>query len=294
MDLNAVEMFVYVVRAGSFSKASVQSGIPLPTLSRRVRALEDALKTQLIERSVRGIKLTVSGMHFYEQASAGIDILLGAKITNQQTRQQLNGYLRLSIPPAMTLWWRLLEQFQLHYPGIRLFVQTTERRVDLIADGIDVALRVGKIEHEIMVAKRVLNWRHRLVASPALLEQYGHPASPADLIKYPCAMWNTQAWGQAAWRLGNEIFMPNAILISNDYAHLYSRVLSGNVIAELPPFLVDEDIKQGRLVALLADYPLPEQQLHLLYPSHQYPAPVVRAYLDFCSSYLANAYKPED
>ena len=98
MDLNAVEMFVYVVRAGSLSKAAQQSGIPLPTLSRRVRALEDSLNLLLIERSVRGVKLTVAGMHFYQQASAGVDILKGAQLASQHDERQISGYLRLSIP----------------------------------------------------------------------------------------------------------------------------------------------------------------------------------------------------
>ncbi|HGK4673627.1 TPA: LysR family transcriptional regulator [Kluyvera georgiana] len=288
MDLNAVEMFVYVVRAGSLSKAAQQSGIPLPTLSRRVRALEDSLNLQLIERSVRGVKLTVAGMHFYQQASAGVDILKGAQLASQHDERQISGYLRLSIPPAMTVWWELLAQFQQRYPGIRLFVQTTERRVDLVADGIDVALRVGAIEHETMVAKRVISWRHQLVAAPSLVERYGRPQSPADLSRYPCAVWNASAWRPSIWSLGGETVHPAAILMTNDYAHLYQRVLSGDVISELPPFMVNEDIAQGRLVGLLEDYPLPEQHIHLVYPPQHYPAPAIRAYLDFCSRFTAN------
>lgn len=285
MDLNAVEMFVTVVQAGSLSAAALRTGVPLPTLSRRVRELERQLSVQLLERSVRGTKLTDAGIRLYEHASRGIEALIEAKEAVVSAQHQLKGFLRLSLPPAFDIWWDLLAAFQVRFPGIRLFVYTTERRVDLIVDGIDVALRVGAIEHESMVARKILQYRHRLVASPALLEQYGCPATPEDLQLLPCATWGLGAYAQPVWNLGETPFHPRSLFATNDYAHLHRRALAGDVVTELPPFLVMEDLRAQRLVSLLDAHPLPEQELNLLYPSHRHPSSVVRAYLEFCQEY---------
>ncbi|WP_454695042.1 LysR substrate-binding domain-containing protein [Achromobacter aegrifaciens] len=285
MDLNAVEMFVAVVHAGSLSAAAARTGIPLPTLSRRIRELEKQLSVQLFERSVRGTRLTDVGVRLYEHASRGIEALMDAKEAVLNAQRQLEGLLRLSLPPSFDIWWDLLAAFQQRYPGIRLFVHTTERRVDLIVDGIDVALRVGAIEHESMVARKVLQYRHRLVASPALLERLGHPATPEDLHQLPCAAWARAGYEPPVWRLGGTAFHPRPILSTNDYAQLRHRALAGQAVTELPVFLAAEDLRAGRLVGVLDEYPFPEQELNLLYPSHRHPSSVVRAYLEFCREY---------
>jgi DNA-binding transcriptional LysR family regulator len=287
MDLNAVEMFVSVVQAGSLSAASALSHVPLPTLSRRIKALEGELGVQLLERSVRGIQLTAVGARLYEHASRGVEAMVEAKEAILSVRDHLKGFLRISLPPSFDFWWDLLSAFQMNYPHIRVFVCTTERRVDLAIEGIDVALRVGRIEHESMVARKIVAYRHRLVASPALLERDGVPATPEGLRYLPCAAWGTSAYSQPVWHLGSETFHPRPVLLTNDYAHLLSRALAGQVATELPPFLVADDLRSGLLVELLDKYPLPHQELNLLYPSHRYPSPVVRAYLQFSLAYCA-------
>ncbi len=148
MDLNATRMFVAVVQAGSLSAAATRLGIPLPTLSRRIRDLERQLKVQLLERSARGTKLTDAGARLYEHASRGIEALLEAEQAVVSDQARLKGRLRLSLPQTFEPWWDLLAAFQRRYPDIQVYVYSTERRVDLIEDGIDVALRVGAIVHE--------------------------------------------------------------------------------------------------------------------------------------------------
>jgi DNA-binding transcriptional LysR family regulator len=285
VDLNAVEMFVSVVQSGSLSAAASRTGIPLPTLSRRIRALESELAVQLLERSVRGTRLTDAGVRLYELASRGIEALVEARESVVGAQHELKGFLRLSLPPTFEIWWDLLGEFQARYPGIRLFVHTTERRVDLILDGIDVVLRVGAIEQESMVARKIATYRHRLVASPALLERHGRPETPDDLHRLPCATWGRGAYAPPVWQLGDTKFHPRPVLSTNDYAHLRNRVLIGQVVTELPPFLVADDLGAGRLVSLLDDHPFPSVDVNLLFPSHRYPSSIVRAYLDFCQAY---------
>jgi DNA-binding transcriptional LysR family regulator len=286
MDLNAIRMFVAVVQAGSLSAAATRLGTPLPTLSRRIRDLERQLKVQLLARSARGTKLTDAGTRLYEHASRGIEALLEAEQAVVGDQARLTGRLRLSLPQTFEPWWDLLAAFQRHYPDIQIYVYSTERRLDLIEDGIDVALRVGAIVHEAMVARRVLCFRNILVASPKLVERFGVPVEPDALHRFPCAVWASGIDVPARWELGGHVVEPKAVLSTNDYHHLCSRVLRGDVVTELPPFLAAAPVREKRLVPLLPQYPLPEWSINLLYPPHRHPSSIVRTYLDFCQSYL--------
>jgi DNA-binding transcriptional LysR family regulator len=282
MDLNAVQMFVAVVQAGSLSAGATRLGLPLPTVSRRVRDLERQLKVQLLERSVRGTRLTDAGTRLYEHAGRGIEALQQAEQAVVSDQARLKGRLRLSLPPAFEPWWELLSLFQRQYPDIQLQVYTTERRVDLVEDGIDVALRVGAIAHESMVARHVLSYRHVLVAARTLIERLGAPTSIDDLHRFPCAAWSSGANSAGRWQLGDETFVPRSVLTTNDYSHLKNRALAGDVVTELPPFLAEPAVRLGELIPLLPDKPMPELQINLLYPSHRHPSAIVRKYLEFC------------
>jgi len=286
MDLNAIRMFVAVVQASSLSAAAVRLGIPLPTLSRRIRDLERQLNVQLLTRSARGTKLTDAGTRLYEHASRGVEALLEAEQAVVSDQVRLKGRLRLSLPQAVEPWWELLAAFQRRYPDIQVYVYATERRVDLIEDGIDVALRVGAIVHEAMVARRVLSFRNIVVASPKLVEHFGLPDVPDALHRFPCAVWTSGIDVPARWELGGHVIEPEAVLATNDYHHLCSRALDGDVVTELPPFLAAAPIREKRLVPLLLKYPLPEWPISLLYPHHRHQSSIVRTYLDFCQSYL--------
>jgi DNA-binding transcriptional LysR family regulator len=194
----------------------------------------------------------------------------------------LKGRLRLSIPPSFEPWWRVLSAFQDRYPDVELAVYSTERRLDLIEDGIDVALRVGRVADESMVARRILTYRHLLVASPKLLERNGDPSTWSDLNRYPLATWTASPLDRAIWRFGEERLEPKAILATNDYMHLRDCALRGEAVTELPPFLAAPLLEIGQLRAVLPASLLPEQTLHLLYPAQKYPSTIVRAYLEFC------------
>ncbi len=286
MDLNAVQMFVQVAQAGSLSAGAARLDLPLPTVSRRIRDLERQLSVQLLERSVRGTRLTEAGTRLYEYASRGIESLREAEQALVSDQAQLKGRLRLSLPPAFEPWWDLIAAFQQRYPEIQIQVFTTERRVDLVADGIDVALRVGPIVHETMVAKRMFAYRHLLVAGGNLIDRLGMPDSVESLHRFPCATWASGGNAVVRWQLGDVTVAPHSFFTTNDYAHLRKLAMSGRVVTELPPFLAAPGLRSGELIALLPHHPMPENPIHLLYPSHRHPSSIVRAYLDFCQQEL--------
>jgi len=181
-----------------------------------------------------------------------------------------------------------------HYPDIQIYVYSTERRQDLIEDGIDVALRVGAIVHEAMVARHVLSFRNVLVASPRLVKRFGMPAQPDALRRFPCAVWASRIVIPARWELGGQVVEPKAVLSTNDYRYLCSRALDAEVVTELPPFMAAVPIQEKRLVPLLPQYPLPEQPINLLYPRHRHPSTIVRTYLDFCQSHLPQIFQARE
>jgi DNA-binding transcriptional LysR family regulator len=237
-------------------------------------------------RSARGTKLTDAGTRLYEHAARSIEALLDAEqaVVTDQTR--LKGRLRLSFPPTVQPWWDLLAAFQCRYPDIQIYVYSTDRRLDLIEDGIDISLRVGAIVHEGMVARQVMSVRNVLVASPKLVERFGMPTAPDALHRFPCAVWASRVDVPVRWELGGHVVEPTPILSTNDYQHLCSRALSGDVVTELPPFLAAAPIREKSLVQLLPQYPLPEWSINLIYPPQRHRSTIVRAYLDFCQSYL--------
>lgn len=282
MDLNAVRLFVQAVQTGSLSAAAERGRVPLATLSRRIRELERSLRVQLLDRSTRGVRLTEAGARLYEHALQGLETLAAAEDAVLGDQAGLRGRLRLSLPPGFEPWWALLRRFQARHPGIALSVLATERRIDLVEDAIDVALRVGALAEEAAVARRIGGYRHLLVAAPALLARVGAPAAVVALAALPCAVWSADPMARPLWRFGSGSVAPQAVLMANDYRQLREAALAGLAVTELPPFLAAPYLESGALVRLLPKEELPEQALHLVYLAQRYPSTLVRAYLAFC------------
>ena len=287
LDLNALKMFIMVARNGSLTAAARNNNIPLPTLSRKIADLESALHVQLLERTTKGCIVTDAGARLLRQASSAFDILQEAELSIASDQIQLTGRLRLSFPQSFAPLWEILSRFQKAYPGIAASVYSTERRVDLASDGVDVALRVGTIADDSVVARHLIDFRHILVASPGLLDTLPPLKTPSDLVKCPCGAWGTTIDARPVWRLGSHSYDVPAIFTVNDYLHLRKRSLAGDFITELPSFLAARNIKTGELVELLADHPFPYSALHLIYRKQRLSPPAVRAYIDFCRAHVS-------
>lgn len=286
MDLNTTRIFVSVVQAGSLSAAAARTNMPLATISRRISELERQVAVQLITRSRLGVQLTDAGLRFYEEVGPLIAALEQSEQAVMNDQVALKGRLRLSLPQTFRPWWVLLEAFQQKHPDIRVQVHSSERRVDLLEDGIDVALRVGAIVHDSMIARRMLSFRNVLVAGPQLIKRLGHPSSPADLLRFPCATWATRIDSEPLWMIAGQPVRIDPVLATNDYDHLMHRVIAGQAVTELPPFLAARHVSEGRLIPLLTGHPLPEWPVHLVYPRQRHQSAIVRAYLDFCTSHI--------
>ena len=284
MDLNALKMFVLTARCGSLSAAARENNIPLPTLSRRIAELEHELDVVLLERTVKGCRATEAGKKLLDQASSAIDTLNDAEQFLTTADSRITGRLRLTMPQSLEPWWEIIRQFQRIYPGIAINVYTTERRVDLVSEGIDVALRVGSISDDDVVASHLMDFRHILVASPALFQGSEPPKEPSDLMKYPCAAWGSVIGARPVWMLGEHTYDVPATFIVNDYLHLRSGALAGDYITELPAFFAAEYINSGKLIEVLPQTRLPYSSLHLVYKKHRHVSTAARAYIVFCKA----------
>ena len=165
-------------------------------------------------------------------------------------------------------------------------VFVTDRRVDLVADGIDVALRVGEPGSAGYVGRTLARYRHRLVASPKLLAAHSI-TSPLDLTRVPCACWRSR--GTAVWRLGDTEVELEPVFITNDYLHLLRLAEAGDVVTEVPPFLAARGLEEGQLVEALPKHPLPEIPMRALVVERRSMSPLVRQFLDYASDNVAQA-----
>ncbi len=290
MDFNSAALFVKVVQYGSFSETARRINMPVATVSRRIADLEKDLGVRLLERSTRYLRLTECGTAFYEYAARGLEAFESGLSTLENQQQELTGTLRLSLPATFLPWQALLQDFQARYCQVKLEIFMTERKINLIEDGIDVTLRVGDRKDNQAIARKLGEYRHQLVASPAYLKQYGEPSQPEQLLAMPCASWNAQT-GEATWLLRNEPVQVAPFLQVNNYLYLLKLALAGACVTELPPFLIQEHLASGRLKTLLHDYPLPTQQLNLLYPSRKQLSSLVRIYINFCSEWVADFFQ---
>jgi DNA-binding transcriptional LysR family regulator len=185
-DLNSLALFAKVVEAGSFSEAARRLKMPISTVSRRIAELEDQLGVRLLERSTRNLRLTELGAEVLEHAvrSAELNEAVESVVSNRLS--DVSGTLKLSAPPSVsdTLLTPLVTAFQASYPNVRVQILVTERLVDLIAEGVDLAFRLGALKDSCLVARRVLTYRHQLVASPSYLKTYRPPNEPRDLLDH--------------------------------------------------------------------------------------------------------------
>lgn len=285
-DLNALIIFARVVEASSFSGAARRLGIPLSTVSRKVAELEQQLGVRLLERSTRQLRLTDVGTEVLESAQKAVEIseAVDSVVSNQLA--EVRGTLRLSAPPSISesVLVPMITAYQASYPGVSVQVLVTDRFVDHIAEGIDLVFRVGLLEDSALVARPVLSYRHRLVASPGYLENVKAPKKPGDLLKHRLLAFS--AWNpQCAWTLiaGNkqETIKFHPCIAMNDYAGLANSLVSGSGIGDLPPIVSPNLIEEGKLVEVMPKWRFAAVDISVVHLGNRHMPRPVRLFKEF-------------
>lgn len=294
-DLNDFFYFAAIVSHRGFAAASRALGVPKSSLSRRVARLEARLAVRLIERSSRRFGLTEIGEEFYQHSRAVLAEAEAAEDAVARVRSEPRGLVRASCPPGMAqgALAAALPDFLVEHPHVRVQILVTNRRVDLVEERVDVALRVRtRLDTEADFQMKALGRsRHLLVASAALLDRVGRPAAPADLARLPTIGWNERLGGDV-WTLHGPHGATASVaheprLDCGDFTVLLEAALAGTGIGLLPESLVGEPVRAGRLERVLPDWQGEEALIHLIFPPRRAMLPAVRRFIDFVAEALA-------
>jgi DNA-binding transcriptional LysR family regulator len=291
-DLNDLHYFVQVVDHGGFAPAGRALGAPKSKLSRRIALLEERLGVRLIQRSTRHFSVTEIGQNYYAHCKAMLVEADAAQAAVEQTRSEPSGIVRLTCPVAF-LHVRvsaMLAAFMVQHPKVVIHLEATNRRVDLIAEGIDVAIRVRPlpIESGDLMMKVLAQRGHALVASPDLVKKAGSIRVPADLNGLPSLdlgpprqehIWKLEGPDGAQADIRHQ---PR--LVSDDMIALRSAAIVGVGIVHLPLLMVSDEIREGKLMHLLPGWAPKRHVVHAVYPSKRGLLPPVRAVLDYLSA----------
>lgn len=296
MDLDDVRIFTKVAEAGSFTKAARLLDMPKSTVSRRVAELEDKLNVLLIQRSTRTLTLTPAGQLYFDRTSRAIADLKQAEIALQEMQGEPRGVLRITTPSDMTgLIPRLLGDFVETFPDVQVTVFSTGRRVDLIAEGYDLALRAtSRLPDSNMFAKKIIDTRFGAFASPGYLEKRGSPRTPSDLGEHDCLIFGTEntsdEWTLVHSETHEALTVPvSGKIASNDIAFLTGACLRGLGVAFLPTFEPSRHVFEKRLVRVLPEYRNDFGALYAVYPSGRHVSPNVRAFVNFAAKWFSES-----
>jgi len=283
MDLNEIVVFARVVEAGSFTGAARALGMPKSTVSRKVSDLEEQLGARLLHRTTRKLSLTDAGNTYYQHARRVVDEIEEAELAVTRMQEAPRGLLRITTPLTFRYLGPVVASFLDRYPDVRVEMVGTDRVVDLVDEGFDLAVRVGRLRDSTLIARSLGADRNVIAASPAFLAAHSAPASPAQLAETTCiafggssdpTTWTLMADGEP---LSVEV---SARLVVNDFDIVRETALAGLGVAQLPLSMSVDDLRAGRLVRVLADWCSPPVPVHAVYPSTRHLSPKVSAFLD--------------
>ena len=294
-DLNDLYYFAQVVEHQGFAPASRALHTPKSKLSRRVALLEEQLGVRLIQRSSRHFSVTDIGQEFYRHCQAMLVEANAADEAIALRQAEPQGVVRVSCPIAL-LHARvsdILADFMVAYPKVTVQLESTNRRVDVIAEGFDIAIRARPppLEDSDLVLKIFAERGWRLVGSPLLIEQLGQPAVPADLHRFPtvdtCPPSGLHVWELDGPSRAHALLHHTPRLVTDDLIALRAAAIRGVGITQLPSMVVIDQLKSGALVELLPGWSPKLGVVHAVFPSRRGLLPAVRALLDFLAERLA-------
>ena len=294
VNLNRLAIFVTLVRAGSFTAAVEQLGTTKAMVSQHLARLEDELGVQLLVRSTRRMSLTDAGERFHEDCVRIVADAEAAIAQVGECRDSPMGVLRVAAAEdhGPSIVAPALAEFARHYPRVRVDLVIGDRLVDLIAERIDLSIRIGWLRDSSLRAAKLAGFRQCLVAAPDYLARHGAPRVPADLAEHAwialTVLSSPTRWTFTDESGADHSVQTRPVASANGTLAAHAFVLAGLGVSVLPDYVVEDDLANGRLVALLPGHELPDGGVYAVYPG-KHPPVKVRAFIDLLKQRLGRS-----
>jgi DNA-binding transcriptional LysR family regulator len=288
MKWDGISEFVYVAEYESFTKAAKKIGISTAQVSRQVSALEQRLNIKLLYRTTRKVSLTEEGRVFYQHCRGVLDGLDAAEqaVTNLQSKPQ--GMIKLTTPVTYgeQQLMPLVNDFMVQYSDIEVTAFLSNQQVDLIEEGYDLAIRIGKLRDSTMMAKKLSSRTNFVCAAPSYIEKYGIPHSLTELGQHNCLLGTLDYWHFKESGKEKNIRVTGSVRYNSGYS-LVDAAIKGLGIVQLPDYYVQKHLESGELVGLLDNLREPEEAIWALYPHNRHLSPKIRLLLDYLAAHLS-------
>jgi DNA-binding transcriptional LysR family regulator len=287
-----MQVFALVVETGSFSAASERLGISRAAASKYVSRLEAHLGGRLLHRTTRRVNPTESGRAYFERCKEILQHLEEAEGMVSGLSQQPRGNLRMTAPSnfASRHLMPLVSEFMQTYPEIRVEIMCSERRVDLVEEGYDLAIRITRLPDPELIARRLAPLRHVLVASPDYLAKHPAPSSPQELDQHACVVYSHTPNSTWNFTKDGERFSVkvSGSMVTDNPDVILEAAISGMGITYLPSFLASDPVRSGELKLVLPDHEATEMSLYAVYASRKFLPAKIRVFIDFIKERISD------
>jgi DNA-binding transcriptional LysR family regulator len=284
--LTGMRVFATVAERASFAAAAEVLGLSRTMISKHVAALEDRLGARLLNRTTRRISLTEAGAGYLERVTEILQLVDEAEGAVSATAGEPRGLLRVNAPMSFSIHHLApcLAEFRAAHPKVDVELTLNDRVVDLIDEGVDVAIRIGKLKDSSLIARRLATARLALCAAPSYLARRGEPKDPAELAQHDCLQYS-YASDRDVWQFdgpdGRLEVRVRGPLTSNNGDALMNAAIAGLGIVRQPTFIVGEALRDGRLVRILPGYTLPVIGIHAVLPGSRHVSAKTRSFVEF-------------
>lgn len=293
-QLSEMQAFTESVREGSFSGAARLLHCSPSAVSKLVSRLEDRLQIRLLNRTTRKISLTEAGQRFYQRCTEILTELQDAETEIQALGEAPQGLLKLNCSPGFATHqlMPLLNDFQQQYPRLKIDLSLTGKTIDLLAEGVDLAIRLGSLADSSLIATPLGKSRRIVCAAPSYLDQYGKPETPEQLIEHNCLCLSSNEQVNI-WRFqtpaGEQAISVTGNFITDNVNALYDYALQGGGIIRLSGFMLNNAIACGKLVPVLTDFPCEDQWVNAVYPHRRFLPAKTRFFIEYLKQNLDSA-----
>ncbi|MBL9039310.1 MAG: LysR family transcriptional regulator [Archangium sp.] len=295
MDLNEIAIFASVVQAQSFTAAGRALGLPKSTVSRKVSELEERLGTRLLQRTTRTLSLTDAGRAYFQHASRIVAEAHDAELAIASMQGTPRGLLRVTTPLAFDVLGPMVSSYLARYPDVQVHMVCTDRVVDIVDEGFDLAVRAGRLADSSLISRHLGSGHNVVVATPHFLKKHGTPKRPQDLERLPALVFGAGA-DRGRWKLlrkDDEVTINvRARFVTNDFGVLQASALAGIGVALLPVVRCEPAVRAGQLQVVLPAWRSPDIPIQAVYPSTRLLSPKVKTFVDHVQEHFASVLTP--